>query len=59
MLIGLSVKVWCVFWGVGVGDTRQTVKIFERENNLAFKGKSKSQAMLLGGVHQQKVSGIL
>ena len=24
--------------GVGVGDTRQTVKIFERENNLAFKG---------------------
>ena len=28
MLIGLSVKGWCVFWGVGVGDTRQTVKIF-------------------------------
>ena len=38
MLIGLNVKGWCVFWGVGVGDTRQTVKIFQRENNLTFKG---------------------
>ena len=28
MLIGLSAKEWRVFWGVGVGDTRQTVKIF-------------------------------
>ena len=28
MLIGSSVKGWCVFWGVGVGDTRQTVKSF-------------------------------
>ena len=28
MLIGLNVKGWCVFWGVGVGYTRQTVKSF-------------------------------
>jgi len=25
VLIVLSVKGWCVFWGVGVGDTRHTV----------------------------------
>ena len=37
MLIGSSVKGWCVFWGVGVGDTRQTVKIFERENKAKAK----------------------
>ena len=38
MVIGLSAKGWYVFSGVEVGNTRQTIKIFERENNLAFKG---------------------